>query len=125
MVNRFVGSIALSFAKLLASNAGKFGNTGRNILRDPRFRNLDFSVSKDVKFRERFGAQFRAEFFNVINHRNLANPYGGVVNSALGNDPSVSGAFCCGLATPDVINGNPILGSGDSREMQLELKLTF
>ena len=58
-------------------------------------------------------AQFRVEFFNFTNHTNLANPYGGVVNSALGNDPSVTGGFGCGCATPDIVNGNPILGSGD------------
>ena len=102
-----------------------FGTMGRNIFRDPGFRNLDFSLFKDFRFGERFAAQFRAEFFNVTNHPNLANPYGAAVNSALGNDPSVTGGFGCGCATPDIVNGNPILGSGDAREMQLGLKLTF
>ena len=90
-----------------------FGTMGRNIFRDPGFRNLDFSIFKDFRFGERFAAQFRAEFFNVIN------------TPALGNDPSVTGGFGCGCATPDIVNGNPILGSGDSREMQLGLKFSF
>jgi len=102
-----------------------FGTMGRNIFRDPGFRNLDFSLFKDFKIRERFAAQFRVEFFNVTNHPNLANPYGGAVNSALGNDPSVTGGFGCGCATPDIVNGNPILGSGDAREMQLGFKFSF
>jgi hypothetical protein len=34
--------------------------------------------------RQRFGAEFRVEFFNVLNHPNLANPYGGVVGSNIG-----------------------------------------
>ena len=33
-------------------------------------------MSKGWKFRERLTAQFRAEFFNVLNHPNFANPYG-------------------------------------------------
>ena len=47
------------------------------------------------------------------------------MNSGIGNDPSAPGSFGCGCGTPDVVNGNPILGSGGSREMQLGLKFTF
>ena len=47
---------------------GTFGTMGRNIFRDSAFKNVDFSVFKDFKFKERFGAEFRAEFFNVFNH---------------------------------------------------------
>jgi hypothetical protein len=66
---------------------GTFGTMGRNIFRDPGFRNLDFSVFKDFKFHERFGAEFRVEFFNVLNHPNLANPYGGVVGPTSATTP--------------------------------------
>jgi len=104
---------------------GTYGTMGRNLFYDPGFRNLDFSVFKDFKFKERFGAEFRVEFFNVLNHPNLANPYGGVVGSNIGNDPSVSRSFGCGCGTPDIINGNPIIGSGGARVMQLGLKLNF
>jgi hypothetical protein len=69
-------------------------------------------------------AQFRVEF-NLFNHPNLANPYGGAVGSNIGDDASISHSFGCGCGTPDIINGNPVLGSGGSREMQLGLKLTF
>ena len=104
---------------------GTFGTMGRGLFRDPGFRNLDFSVFKDFKFKERFGAEFRVEFFNILNHPNLANPYGGVVGSNIGDDPSVSHSFGCGCGTPDIINGNPVLGSGGARVMQLGLKLNF
>jgi hypothetical protein len=105
--------------------AGTFGTMGRNLFYDPGFKNLDFSVFKDFKFHERFGAEFRVEFFNVLNHPNLANPYGGVVGSNIGDDPSISHSFGCGCGTPDIINGNPVLGSGGARVMQLGLKLSF
>jgi hypothetical protein len=110
---------------MVPPKAGTFGTMGRNIFYDPGFKNMDFSIFKNFLFKERFNAQFRVEFFNVFNHPNPANPYGGVVNSALGNDPSAPTTFGCGCATPDIVNGNPILGSGSSRVMQLGLKLTF
>ena len=104
---------------------GTFGTMGRGLFRDPGFRNLDFSVFKDFKWKERFGAEFRVELFNILNHPNLANPYGGVVGSNIGDDPSISHSFGCGCGTPDIINGNPVLGSGGARVMQLGLKLSF
>jgi hypothetical protein len=104
---------------------GTFGTMGRNIFRDSAFKNVDFSVFKDFKFRERFGAEFRVEFFNVFNHPIYANPYGSTNTSFLGADPSNPGALGCGCSTPDVAAGNPLVGSGSSRVMQLGLKLTF
>jgi len=105
---------------------GTFGLMGRNTFRDSGFKNWDFSLDKNWKFHERFGAQFRAEFFNFINHPNFANPFGGQ-NGWAHNDPSVpgSGGFGCGCATPDVAASNPVIGSGGSRAVQLGLKLSF
>ena len=102
---------------------GTFGNMGRNTFRDTGFRNWDLSVAKAWKFTERFSAQFRAEFFNVLNHPNFANPYGGQNGFGL-NDPSAP-PFGCSCATPDVAAANPVIGSGGSRAIQLGLKLTF
>ena len=92
---------------------GQFGNMGRNTFPDSGFKNVDFSVAKNWHFGERFRAQFRAEFFNIFNHPNLANPYGGQNGFGL-NDPSAA-AFGCGCATPDVAAANPVIGSGGSR----------
>jgi len=105
--------------------AGTFGTMGRNIFRDSGFKNMDFSVFKAFKFSERFNAQFRAEFFNIFNHPNFANPYGSANGSQLGWDPSGPGGFGSGGATPDVAAGNPFLGSGSPRVLQLGLKLQF
>ncbi|HUD64368.1 MAG TPA: TonB-dependent receptor [Candidatus Sulfotelmatobacter sp.] len=44
----------------------------------PPFKRLDFSTFKDMKLSERFTLQFRAEFFNILNHPNFNAPnFGG------------------------------------------------
>ncbi len=103
---------------------GQFGTMGRNTFRDQGFKNVDFSVFKDFKFKERMGAEFRVELFNLFNHPNFANPYGAAVGAGF-NDPSGGSSFGCGCTTPDVAAGNPIVGSGSSRVMQLGLKFMF
>jgi len=103
---------------------GQFGTMGRNLFQDAGFRNLDFSIAKNWHFGERLKAQFRAEFFNILNHPNFANPYGGQ-NGYGNNDPGAPGAFGCGCATPDVAAANPVIGSGGSRAVQLGLKFLF
>jgi hypothetical protein len=102
---------------------GTFGTMGRNMFPDSAFRNLDFSIAKNWHLGERLRAQFRAEFFNILNHPNFANPYGGQ-NGYGQNDPGAPG-FGCGCATPDVAAANPVIGSGGSRAVQLGLKFTF
>ena len=103
---------------------GHFGSMGRNIFPDSGFRNLDFSLAKNWHFGERLHAQFRAEFFNILNHPNFANPYGGQ-NGFGQNDPGAPGTFGCECATPDIAAANPAVGSGGPRSIQLGLKLTF
>jgi hypothetical protein len=105
---------------------GTAGMAGRNIFRDSGFKNLDLSVYKTWKIKERYSAEFRAEFFNILNHPNFANPYGGR-NGYLNNDPSsgATGTFGCGFVTPDAAATNPVVGSGGARDVQLGLKLTF
>jgi hypothetical protein len=105
---------------------GTFGTMRRNIFPDSGFRNLDFSLAKNWHFGERLRAQFRAEFFNILNHPNFANPYGGQ-NGYGQNDPGVgaTGVFGCGCATPDIAAANPAVGSGGPRSVQLGLKFIF
>ena len=117
------GCYASGASVMLPPAIGTEGTMGRNIFRDTGFRNWDFSVAKNWKFGERFGAQFRAEFFNVLNHPNFANPFGGQ-NGWAHNDPS-TGSFGCACATPDVAASNPVIGSGGNRAIQLGLKLLF
>jgi hypothetical protein len=119
----FFGCYAQGSSIMIPPPLGQFGNMSRNMFPDNGFRNLDFSVAKNWHFGERLHAQFRAEFFNIFNHPNFANPYGGQNGFGL-NDPSVR-PFGCGCATPDVAAANPVIGSGGSRAVQLALKLSF
>jgi len=126
------GCYAKGSSIMIPPALGTFGTMQRNAFPDSGFRNWDFSVQKKWKITERFSAQFRAEFFNILNHPNFANPYGGQNGLGL-NDPSVPApvvapgvqGFGCGCVTPDVAAVNPIVGSGGSRAVQLGLKLLF
>ena len=109
---------------LIPPALGTFGTMGRNIFRDSGSKNVDFSVTKNWRFREAFSAQFRAEFFNLFNHPRFANPEGGP-NGYANNDPSAGFGMGCGCVTPDVAGSNPVLGSGGPRAIQLGLKLIF
>ena len=98
---------------------GTIGNASRNVFRLPHYFNADFSVSKDWKFKERYSAQFRAEFFNIFNWTNFGPP------PTLDPGTGVGGQFGCSCATPDVAGSNPVLGSGGPRHIQFGLKLNW
>ena len=51
-----------------------FGNLGRNIYRGPFQQNWDFSAIKDFRLTEKQSLRFTADFFNIWNHANFANP---------------------------------------------------
>ncbi len=53
------------------------GNLGRNTIIGPGLVNFDFSLFKNNRIKrisDTFNVQFRAEFFNVLNHTNFAPP---------------------------------------------------
>ncbi len=83
------------------------------------------SVFKNFHFTERFGAQLRWEVFNVLNLPIAANPYGASSFVNTGNTPGPGAVFGASFLTPDFAAGNPLIGSGSQRVMQLGLKLTF
>jgi hypothetical protein len=65
---------------------GTFGNLKRGDVRGPGISNIDFSVAKNWKVKERYGIQFRTEMFNVFNHtnfraQNLSQAGGGIENN--------------------------------------------
>jgi len=115
------GCYAAGNSVLIPPPFGQYGTIGKNIFQNPNFRTWDFSVTKDFKIKERLTVQFRGELFNILNH-----PLFGQVDSGhlTNNDPS---AGVLGLAneTPDAAAGNPVLGSGANRDVQLGLKLIF
>ncbi len=85
------------------TEAGRFGNAGRSIVRGPGISNVDLSLLKTAALSESLRLQFRAECFNIANHANLGLP---------AND----------LASP---NFGRILESGPPRLFQFGLKLVY
>lgn len=63
---------------------GTFGNTAKNILRGPGFFDTDFGLIKNTHITERTSLQFRAEFFNLFNNVNFAQPDNSVSDSTIG-----------------------------------------
>ena len=61
-----------------------FGNAGRNILIGPGLGTWDLGADKDFALTERFGLQFRSEFFNVLNRANFGLPNGSIGSAAQG-----------------------------------------
>jgi hypothetical protein len=90
---------------------GTYGNVSRDSLAGPGTATVDFSATKNAHFTERVGLQFRAEFFNVLNHTNFLTPNPVVYASATsGISPTA------GLVTAT---------STSSRQIQFGAKLSF
>ena len=71
--------------------AGTFGNAGRNIIAGPGYKTWDMSLVKQLPLREQMHFEFRAEFFNLLNHVNYLFEQSGAISSeptALELDPN-------------------------------------
>lgn len=68
----------------VAPVAYTFGNAGRNILTGPGLMTLDFGVDKVFPVSERIRLQYRAEFFNLLNHSNFGLPNTSIGSGAAG-----------------------------------------
>ncbi|MCI0389403.1 MAG: TonB-dependent receptor [Acidobacteria bacterium] len=100
------------------------GTAGRNILNGPNFKTVDFSLVKVFPFQEGRSIQFRIEAFNLFNRANFDLPY----NSDDGAQvliyyPPVGNEAEYFLKRTNV--GRIYSTIGDSRELQLGLKLVF
>jgi hypothetical protein len=77
MATQAIASQCAPFSAVPGSCRNLLGNAGRNSIVGPSLYNLDFSVFKNFavrKISESFNVQFRAEFFNILNHANFAVP---------------------------------------------------
>ena len=119
-----VGCYTRNGSAMFPAALGTNGNVGRYSFRGADFRDWDLSITKDWKIKERFGAQFRAEFFNVLNHPIFDLTVG---SGAIFTIPTIGerGSWGCNCTTPDQANGDIALGTGGSRAIQLALRLTF
>lgn len=96
--------------------AGRVGTCGRNILRGPGLAQVDFSIIKNTRLKERYEIEFRWEMFNLFNRANFGTFTSTNVRS---------GAFGIIQSTPDVDAFNPVVAQGGPRSMQAVLKLRF
>jgi hypothetical protein len=101
---------------------GTIGNLGRDTLVGPNLANLDLSLLKSTQLSEHIHAQFRAEFFNILNHTNFATP-----NPVVFSSGPTQGNTANQNAVPVV---SPTAGvitatATNSRQVQFGLKLLF
>lgn len=95
------------------------GNSGRNRFYSPRLTTVDLSVFKNTRIpriSETFNLQFRAEFFNILNHTNFLSP--GFLNTFGQNNSVVD---FDGSSLPTALNQT----STTSRQIQLGLKVIW
>ncbi|MGA2697038.1 MAG: TonB-dependent receptor, partial [Terriglobales bacterium] len=111
-----------------------FGDEGRNSLHGATYKQWDLALFKNTAITERVNVQLRADFFNVLNHPNFANPFlpAFIADAGTGGFQVVNGHEVAGAsggypitATGDVGIGNPFLGGGGPRGIQIAAKFTF
>ncbi len=107
--------------KFQAPTGNRIGNLQRNSLYGPGFWNADFAIGRSFAFpfmAERTQLQFRAEFFNLFNHTNLANPDRTLISDSFG--AALFGRQGFGSALPSVspLNEQP-------RRIQFAVKIYF
>lgn len=112
-----------------------FGNMHRNSLIGPSYKEWNFSFYKKTAITERVTMKLGVDFFNLLNHPNFANPllpafiadaaYTGAfgLNSANTNEVTVGPLPI--TATGDVGIGNPFIGGGGPRGIQLSALFKF
>jgi carboxypeptidase family protein len=89
----------------------KDGNSPRNFLDNPGYRDIDLAISRDFKLSERFGLTFRAEGSNAFNMVSLLGPRNGP-NSTFGQTVATS-------------TFGQILAAQPMRRLQFGLRLTY
>jgi hypothetical protein len=85
------------------TDAGEFGNAGRNIARADSYLNFDVSLVRRFAFADTLRLELRAEAFNVFNHANFGIP----------------------VADLNAANFGRILSAGPPRLLQFGAKLIF
>jgi hypothetical protein len=94
------------------------GTLGRNALRGFPATQLDLALHRQLSLSERWTLQLRAEFFNVFNHPNFADPESNLNGGALfGQSLMMLGRSLGGLS--------PLYQIGGPRSTQIALRIQF
>ena len=104
------------------NNSGFYGNAPRDTLIGPGLATWDFSLMKETRIRERLNLQFRAEFFNILNHANFNTP--NLIVAVLTPPPQGSTTVST-LAQVNPTAGQITSTSTTSRQIQFGLKLLW
>jgi len=88
---------------------GIIGSSPRSVCCGPGINNIDFSLLKDTKLTERFKMEFRAEFFNIVNHAQFSKVDGNISDG----DVTQGGTF------------GKVLRARDPRLIQFAMKLIW
>jgi len=112
----FIGNGTSASPQFPTSCSNLVGNAGRNSLYGPRLTTVDFSAFKNFQMGERLKLQFRAEFFNILNHTNFAAP-----NFLNDSNNSIFDANGATSSNAGIIGST----STPSRQIQLGLKLVW
>ena len=114
--------------------AARQGNLQRNSLRGFPLHQLDLSVRRQFNFTDRLNLQFRAEFFNIFNHPNFADPVNSLgsvsstgvfapANNFFGRSTQMLGRALGSGGTSGGLN--PLYQVGGPRSLQFGVKLQF
>ncbi len=119
--NQFPNAVAAPYlnpACFSLAPAGFLGNLGRNAFDGPGLAALDFSLIKSTSVTEKLKLEFRAEFFNLLNHANFGYPSstGTMIAFTAPGQAQPVGNF-------STLSNSPMTTS--PRQIQLALKLTF
>ncbi len=99
---------------------GRVGTLGRNTFYGPSIVNYDLSAAKSFRlWSEASSLQLRADFFNVFNHTNFANPDHNQADKTFGQIFQTVGTA---TATSVGTTAGPF---GGPRQIQMALRLTF
>ena len=111
----YINLSCFTFPTPTADGSTVYGNAGRNSLLGPWLYSLDFSAMKTTSLpgdNDQVKLQFRAEFYNVLNHSNFSPPIANrTVFTASGATVRTAGNITSSVTT--------------SRQIQLGLKLLF
>ena len=97
---------------------GRVGTSGRNQYYGPGLQNFNFAVAKVFPLgTERFRLRFRADFFNLFNHTNFANPTGSQSSANFGKITSTVGSAVATAVgtTAGFVGGGPRIIQGALR----------
>src|SRR5262249_13121072 len=99
----------------------RFGTTGRNTMFGPGLVNMNLSLFRTFKIKERVNTEFKAECFNISNTPKFTNPGAGVASMVLNADGTVRTLNNFSSITSTLVN----LAAPSERQFRFGLRLSF